>query len=126
MTAERALVVLSLALLPLLAACRGNEVGTTECTPGDRVFVSCGCEMVGACESDPDPVLRVCDGALPLAECRYTNQLGENDDGPSCGRCPGVSVICPASGSLLVVPRGLYPDEIVSCQWAIRSDGPAE
>lgn len=116
----------SLLALSLLGACRSNSIGTADCTPGDRVFVSCGCEMVGSCESDPDPVLRVCDGTLDASECRYLNQLGENDDGPSCGRCPGVSVVCPESGRLLVVPRGLYPDEIVQCDWDTRSDGPAE
>lgn len=109
-------------ILHTASACRGNQVGTAECTPSSRVFVACGCDGVGSCAMEPDPVLRVCDGELAPSECTWENQLGENNDGPSCGTCPGVSVICPASGSLLVVPRGFFPDEIVRCDWALRPE----
>jgi hypothetical protein len=110
-----------------IAGCRANQIATTDCEPGHRVFVGCGCQGVGTCESEPDPVLRICDGELLEAECSWDTQLGENDDGGrDCGRCPGVSVVCPPSGRLLVVPRGLYPDEIVTCRWDLRDDGPAE
>lgn len=108
-------------------ACRAKTVDTTECTPGDRVFVACGCEMIGECSESANPVLRICDGAMPLEQCTWETQLAENDDGgPTCGRCPGASVVCPPSGQLLVVPRGRYPEEIVHCDWGLRDDGPAE
>lgn len=110
----------ALLVLPLIAGCRGNKVGTATCTPGQPVFVACGCEEVGTCAQAPDPVLRVCDGAAGGVDCTWETQLGENDDGPSCGRCPGLTVVCPESGTLYVAARGLYPDEIVNCDWALR------
>ena len=116
------MLLVALAALPLVAGCRGSKVGTASCNPGERVFVACGCDEVGSCEQAPDPVLRVCDGALAASECSWDNQLGENDDGPGCGRCPGLTVVCPASGSLYIAARGLYPDEIVDCEWALRPE----
>lgn len=105
-----------------IAGCKANNVGTTACTPGATVFVACGCDGVGSCTMEPDPVLRVCDGEGGATACTWDTQLAESDDGPSCGRCPGVTVTCPASGTLYVEPRGLYPDEIVDCQWATREE----
>lgn len=119
----RWMVIAVIVALPLGAGCRGNKVGTAECTPGEPVFIACGCEEVGSCEPDPDPVLRVCDGAEPATECTWETQIGENDDGDACGRCPSLTVTCPASGSVYVAARGLYPDEIVDCDWALRPGG---
>lgn len=112
--------------LASIAGCRANRVGVVSCEPGNSIFVSCGCQDVGSCEEEPDPVMRICDGATPPEACTWDNQLGENDDGGmTCGRCPGMYVVCPDSGSLLVVPRGLFPDEIVICDWDVRDDGPS-
>ena len=117
-------LAITLAAVPLVVGCRGNKVGTAACTPGEPVFVSCGCLGVGSCSEQPDPVLRVCDGSLSQEECTWDVQLGENDDGPMCGRCPGLTVTCPDSGDLLVIARGFYPNEIVDCDWALNEGGP--
>lgn len=113
------------ALMLALAAvfgvgCRAAEVGTTECAPGRAVTIGCGCESLGECTGDP--VLRVCDGTLTARECDFRNALAEVNDGPDCGRCASLTVTCPPSGSLLVVPRGFYPGELPVCAWEVRSE----
>ena len=123
----RALVALGLVawIGSAIGGCRANTPGTAECEPGHQIFVGCGCQSVGTCDDDPDPVIRVCDGGDDAEPCAWDNQLGENDDGgPTCGRCPGVTVLCPPSGRLHVEPRGLYPDDVVTCDWDVRDDGP--
>lgn len=105
------------------SGCRATSVGVAECAAGRIYFVGCGCEGIGVCSEELDPVLRVCDGARPPSECGWDTQLAENDDGGgSCGHCPGVRVRCPDSGRLLVVPRARYPDEIVVCDWGLREE----
>lgn len=50
-----------------------------------------------------DPYLLVCDGSLPLSDCtRGRTVIAQGDD--SCGNmCPSVNVMCPSSGSFLLV-----------------------
>ena len=116
-----AIAVLVLAELAI-AGCRPSSGGTAECTPGRPVLVACGCDGLGACTERPDPVLRVCDGADDEAACTWDTLLGENDDAEGCGHCPAVRVVCPESGTLLVIPRSHYPDEIVRCDWELREE----
>ncbi len=118
----------ALAILAIIASgCRVNRIESATCTPGQRVLVACGCEGVGSCIEHPNPVIRICDGAILEEDCGWDTQLAENDDGgPTCGQCPGARVVCPPSGLLLVIPRGLYPDEIVECDWAVRPDRPTD
>ena len=112
-------VIPVLALVAALApGCSSRNIGTTACTPGEEITIACGCEGLGEC--DGNPVLRVCDGTLLEESCDFRAALAESDDAPGCGSCPLVRATCPASGSLLVVPRGFYPDELPRCAWQAR------
>ncbi len=99
---------------------RRGRLGTAACTPGSVVTVACGARGLGRCSSDP--VLHVCDAARRSPErCGIDDgpTLGENDD--DNGLCPGLTVICPSSGSLSIRARRFgSEDDPVDCEWATR------
>jgi hypothetical protein len=98
------------------AANRGPEIVT--CAPGTAVDVGCGGLMLGSCTGDP--ILTVCDGAMvPAATCGDpgTAVLAMNDD--DTGLCPGVNVMCPASGMISVRPTA-YMMRAFTCDWRTR------
>lgn len=119
MTIRHAPLALGLVVgLALISGCRARSRDTEviTCTPGVSVMVACGggCGL-GRCSGDA--TLTVCDGTLSVDACMSgaPGFLGFNDDG--CGSlCPGLTVTCPTSGTLLVVPAG-YMGRDFSCSW---------
>jgi hypothetical protein len=113
-------LVLALGMgLALTAGCRprNRAPDVTTCTPGTSVLVACGsgCRL-GACSGDA--TLTVCDGTLSIDSCMAGAEgfLGFNDD--MCGSlCPGLTVTCPPSGTLLVVPAGYMGRTDFTCAW---------
>lgn len=93
----------------------GRGAETVFCTPGVLVDVGCGTLGLGSCSGDP--ILTVCDGdfvhELDCGESGFA-QLERNDD--FAGRCPGLDVICPASGLLAVRPTAFGSSDAV-CFW---------
>ena len=77
-----------------IAVCRVGLPYTVTCNP------ACGAAPMSCAN---DPFLLVCDGSMSLDECtRGRSILAQGDD--SCGNlCPSVSVMCPSSGSFLLI-----------------------
>ena len=99
---------------------RGAEL--VSCTSGMNVTVACGASELGSCTGDP--ILTVCDGATTAAlDCASTSAgyIGSNDDFAPPDRCPSVTVVCPASGSLAVKPTAF--SGVPTCTWATRESG---
>lgn len=99
---------------------RGAELVT--CTAGTQVDVACGGIIgVGSCAGDP--ILTVCDGATIAAiNCVDSSSIGyinRNDD--RIGFCPGLTVTCPASGSIAVRPSAF--SGVPTCNWETRTSG---
>jgi hypothetical protein len=115
----------SLAVLALASGCRAHTdgPGTIRCMPGEVIEVGCaaGCG-IGSCSGDP--LLRLCDGSLGARDCANATTAAsfrELDDAPSCGGlCPFGRVVCPASGSITVVPGG---SSSASCNWESENLG---
>ena len=84
--------------------------------------VSCG-GIVGLGSCAGDPILTVCDGAAgPAINCLGTSApgyIGRNDD--RSGLCPGLTVTCPASGSIGVRPSAF--SGVPNCNWESRTSG---
>jgi hypothetical protein len=98
---------------------RGAEI--VGCTAGLEVTIGCGSRGLGSCVGDP--ILTVCDGGSgPAIDCVNSSApgfLGLNDD--DTGRCPGVTVTCPASGQIAVRPSAF--SGIPECNWQTRVGG---
>lgn len=97
---------------------RGRGAETVACTPGALVEVGCGALGLGSCSGDP--ILTVCDGdivhELDCGESGFS-QLARNDDfNFSQDRCPGLDVVCPASGLLAIRPTAFGGSDAV-CNW---------
>ncbi|GAB4110878.1 MAG: hypothetical protein OHK0013_46830 [Sandaracinaceae bacterium] len=94
---------------------------TFACIPGERVQASCGCEGLGRwCEGDP--ILRAC--APGVACATREDALAQNDD--TCGRCPWVEAICPASGAIVFATAPVSSGSRYRCELgAIGADGRA-
>lgn len=119
----RATFVLLAALATVLsiAGCRRGNTGSDveTCTPGATLRVTCGggAECGGRCSGDA--TLTICEGSASDGACLGgEGRIGFDDD--SCdGLCPGVTVTCPASGSIRIVPSG-YMGSTFSCEWVVR------
>lgn len=117
--------IVAMGLLAIaIAGCRsrGGERGSgvAECAPGDEIRVTCGggASCGGRCSGDP--TLTICDGTLSELECTRAVSIGFDDD--SCdGLCPGVTVICPTSGSVRVNPAAYSAGSTFFCEWVVTS-----
>jgi len=91
--------------------CGWADAGTTSCVPGDEVTLGCA----GACEGgcDGDPVLRLCDSALP--NCAADEALGSNDDAACGSACSALTVTCPDTGAIQALTGAWSSDAAASC-----------
>lgn len=117
-------VVITFAVLVLVAGCRQHEGGpaTIRCMPGETVEIGCaaGCGL-GSCSGDP--TLRLCDGTLSTGACgdaTDTTTFAQVDDTSCGGLCPFSRVTCPASGAITVVPGG---SSRATCAWMANDLG---
>lgn len=116
--------ILLVLLVAALAGCRngGTSAAIEECVPGETLVVGCAASCgIGRCEGDP--VLRICDGALGLGGCgeAATGMFVDTDD--SCSSlCPRTRVVCPASGSIAVLTRGIGSGRYL-CEWEAEHRG---
>lgn len=108
-------------LVVLGAGCknRSNRPGDTlTCTPGETLLIGCTSSVGNRCQGDP--VIDVCDGTIPPANCTSTNALASNDD--SDGLCPQVNTVCPTSGRVTAQIHG-YSSSSYQCYWDIVHGG---
>ncbi len=120
-------VVLSLlcAGVSALGACSTGTTGRgaelVSCTAGLEVTIGCGSRSLGSCVGDP--IITVCDGssgaAIECVDSSSPGYLGRNDD--DTGRCPGLTVTCPASGQIAVRPSAF--SGVPECNWETRTGG---
>jgi hypothetical protein len=78
------------------------------CVPGERLTLGCGCSVPQTCGGDP--ILRVCEGS---EACGSQTSLASVDD--TCGLCPQVEFVCPASGVYSVLTAAFSSDSPFIC-----------
>lgn len=106
-----------------VAGCRGRTGSTAACTPGEVVDIGCTSTLGTVCSGDP--TLTICDASVtsdPESCSRSGTNLGYDDDGGG-GRCPYVTVTCPASGSITINPNPFGSSISWSCSYALNRHG---